>query len=146
MHQQQVCPQGHRWDPLTDRRAEAERWQRCPVCGDSAAAFSARDSTASQTSVAPLPAVPGYEILEEIGRGGMGVIYKARQAATGRIVALKMISAGAQASESDLARFRTETEAVSRLDHPNIVQVVEVGEHAGLPYFALEYMDGGLRN
>jgi WD40 repeat protein/tRNA A-37 threonylcarbamoyl transferase component Bud32 len=87
--------------------------------------------------------VPGYEILEELGRGGMGVVYRARHTKLNRVVALKMILSGAHAGPDDLARFRIEAEAIARLQHPNIVQVFEVGEQGGLPYFSLEFCGGG---
>jgi serine/threonine-protein kinase len=89
------------------------------------------------------PAVAGYEVLEVLGRGGMGVVYKARDVALDRLVALKMILAGAHAAPQHLARFRTEAQAVARLHHPNIVQIYEVGQQDGLPYVALEFVDGG---
>jgi hypothetical protein len=87
--------------------------------------------------------VPGYEIIHELGRGGMGVVYQARQLKLNRPVALKMILAGSHAGAADLARFGTETEAIARLQHPNIVQVYEVGEHEGKPYFSMEFCGGG---
>jgi serine/threonine protein kinase len=87
--------------------------------------------------------VPGYEILTELGRGGMGVVYQARHLKLNRTVALKMILAGSHAGAADLARFQTEAEAIARLRHPNIVQVYEVGEHEGKPYFSLEFCGGG---
>ncbi len=88
------------------------------------------------------PLVPGYQILGELGRGGMGVVYKARQVGLRRMVALKMVLAGAHAGAQQLARFAIEAEAVARLQHPNIVQIYDVGELDGLPYFSLEYVDG----
>jgi serine/threonine protein kinase len=94
-------------------------------------------------SAATLVSVPGYEILGELGRGGMGVVYKARHLKLNRIVALKMILAGGHAGEADLARFRTEAEAIARLQHRNIVQIYEISEHEGKPYFSLEFCSGG---
>jgi eukaryotic-like serine/threonine-protein kinase len=91
----------------------------------------------------PLPAVPGYETVRELGRGAMGVVYEARQLALGRRVALKVILAGAHAGPDERRRFRGEAEAIARLVHPHIVQVHEVGEHRGLPYFSLEFCPGG---
>jgi tetratricopeptide (TPR) repeat protein/tRNA A-37 threonylcarbamoyl transferase component Bud32 len=91
---------------------------------------------------ATVATVTGYEILGVLGRGGMGVVYKARHVKLNRLVALKMVLAGAHAGEHQLARFHTEAEAVARLHHQNIVQIYEVGEHDGLPFFSLEYIDG----
>src|SRR5262249_3699141 len=88
-------------------------------------------------------AVPGYEVLEEVGRGGMGVVYKARHLGLNRVVALKMILSGAHAGADDRHRFQTEAEAVARLQHPGIVQIHEVGEYGGLPFFSLEFCPGG---
>jgi serine/threonine protein kinase len=92
---------------------------------------------------AKVPEIPGYEIQCELGRGGMGVVYKARQISLDRLVALKMILGGAHAGAAELTRFRTEAEAVARLKHPNIVQIFEVGTQGGFPYCTLEYVDGG---
>jgi formylglycine-generating enzyme required for sulfatase activity len=89
------------------------------------------------------PDVPGYEILGPLGVGGMGVVYRARQVKANRLVALKMIKAGAGASDEQLQRFRVEAEAVARLQHPHIVQIYEVGEAEGKPFFALEFVEGG---
>jgi eukaryotic-like serine/threonine-protein kinase len=87
--------------------------------------------------------VPGYDILAELGRGGMGVVYKARHRRLQRLVALKMVLAGAHVGQVGLARFRAEAEAVAKLLHPNIVQIFETGEHEGRPFFSLEYVEGG---
>jgi WD40 repeat protein/serine/threonine protein kinase len=91
--------------------------------------------------------VPGYEIISELGRGGMGVVYKAWQKSLNRYVALKMMLSGAHAGTIQRLRFRREAEAAAHLHHPNIVQVFEVGEHERQLYFSLEFVEGyGLNN
>jgi eukaryotic-like serine/threonine-protein kinase len=134
--------------------------ENCPRCE---AAARALDTMSDQVVAAyresalaaPLaePAAPpervgGYEIREELGRGGMGVVYKARHLKLQRVVALKMLLGGSFVTSEERARFRIEAEAVARLRHPNIVQIYEIGEHevdAGLPrpYFTLEFAAGG---
>jgi mono/diheme cytochrome c family protein len=90
----------------------------------------------------PLPVIPGYEIIRVIDRGGMGVVFEARQLALGRTVAVKMISAGHLGPRA-VARFRLEAEAVARLQHPNVVQIFEVNQVNGRPFFSMEHVAGG---
>jgi serine/threonine-protein kinase len=83
-----------------------------------------------------------YDIIGELGRGGMGVVYQARHRQLGRVVALKMIRAGVHADADDLDRFLSEAQAVARLQHPGIVQIFDIGQQDGLPYFSLEFVEG----
>ncbi len=89
------------------------------------------------------PDVPGYEIVDRLGEGGMGVVYKARQVGLNRLVALKMIRGGRQARPDHLIRFSIEAEAVARLRHTNIIQIFDIGEVDGSPYVSLELLEGG---
>jgi eukaryotic-like serine/threonine-protein kinase len=87
--------------------------------------------------------IPGYEVLDILGWGGMGIVYKARQTSLNRLVALKMVLAGPHAGPADRARFRAEAETLARLQEPHVVQVHEIGEHEGQLFFSLEFVAGG---
>ena len=87
--------------------------------------------------------IASYDILAELGRGGMGVVYKAQDRRLKRLVALKVVLAGGHAGATERLRFQVEVEAAARLQHPNIVQVYEVGEEDGRPFMAMEYCPGG---
>src|SRR5829696_667194 len=114
--------------------------------------MTAEDSTARKAPVRsgyiPIPrkhrpSPAGFELLGELGRGGMGVVYKARQTALNRLVALKMILGGYYAHDADRLRFMAEAEAAASVKHPNVVQMYEFGYADEQPYFAMEYLDGG---
>ena len=115
-----------------------------PALASESATVAPEGGTLPHLDIAPASVeIPGYEILGELGRGGMGVIYQARQLSPRRLVALKMILAGEHAGADALARFKREADAVAQLSHPNIVPIHEVGEHQGRPYLTLEFVEGG---
>jgi tetratricopeptide (TPR) repeat protein len=129
---------------------EATRSRSCPPSALSAAAERADPATLSrgreERQAVPaneMPTVPGYEIFGILGRGGMGVVYRARQLALNRHVALKMLRDGALAGPESLERFQTEAQTVARLRHPNVIQIYEIGACEGRPFFTLELAEGG---
>ncbi|MEI8018537.1 MAG: serine/threonine-protein kinase, partial [Schlesneria sp.] len=89
------------------------------------------------------PVIPGYEIIRELGRGGMGVVYEARQERLNRLVAIKVLLGGQYATVTSQARFKAEVDSIGRMQHPNLIQVFDVGEYDGRVYYSMEYLAGG---
>jgi serine/threonine protein kinase len=167
------CQQGHAWTYADEEIARAGKPLFCAICGlrlytegqalpAPSHAFAAhaptpmsnadvwrmnrsQDGAEVSTTIQPndIEAIPGYELLGVLGRGGMGIVFRARQLSLKRQVALKMILTGRNARPAERARFQREAEAVARLHHANIVQIYEVGEQNGLPYCALEFVNAG---
>src|SRR3954454_14373732 len=126
------------------------RWRRmCAIEGELDALFPVAvpgrgaDTSATRHVGANLPEIPGYDVEALLGRGGMGVVYKARYRRLNRLVALKMLLAGAHAGPTERARFQREAESVASLRHPNIVALHDVGDREGCPYFTMELLEGG---
>lgn len=114
----------------------------CAACLLESAILEPETPGRASPAVAPLLAFNDYELLEEIARGGMGVVYRARQKSLNRPVAIKMILGGHLANAAEMTRFRAEAETAAQLQHPNIVAIHEVGEHAGQPFFSMEFVRG----
>jgi eukaryotic-like serine/threonine-protein kinase len=121
-------------------RSKRRRPSKAPRTGHSSTLPS---GFGSGSSLDEFPEVDGYEILGRLGQGGMGVVYRARQHGLERLVALKMIRGGPHAAPEHLARFKIEARSVARLRHPNVVQIFDVGQAGGLPFVALELLEGG---
>jgi WD40 repeat protein/serine/threonine protein kinase len=163
-----TCTQGHHWEDSHAAAADPEGM--CPVCGElgqtlsefaGLEAFLSEADTLAPPTVADgvdaplevtkvasvqrsgLPRVDGYELLEELGRGAMGVVYKAVQCKADRLVALKMLRSGPCADPQELERFRHEAQTVAGLHHPNIVHIYEVNDQDGQPFFSMEFVAGG---
>ncbi len=127
-----------------------QRWQQmCIVEAELDALFPTPGLAPDARTPAPwhagaeLPRIPGYEVETLLGRGGMGLVCKARHRRLNRFVAVKMLITGTYAGPHERARFQREAEAVASLRHPNIVQIYDVGDHEGLPYFTMELLEGG---
>lgn len=136
------CPGCRRAATLEDESAQSVTCASCAITYPLAEIFRPRRLPPTDTEdLSKFPSLPDYEILSQLGQGGMGVVYKARQRSLKRIVALKMIRG--QVDERTRKRFQTEAEAAAGLQHPNIVQVYEVGDCAGQPYFSQEFVGGG---
>ena len=150
------CPSGHQWEE-PDGGAPPLGDARCPVCGAAVGAPHAKPVADDANSTIllpptwqpipplsgePPPKIPGFEILSELGRGGMGVVYKARPTDQDWIIAIKVIRKERLLDEEAVRRFRREAQAAARADHPNIVRVLDFDQAGDLHYLVMEYVDG----
>ncbi len=142
MAHQRICPRGHQWEVASGEDPDDTA---CPLCSE-VDGDQIPPPPVEMPSFPP-PEIEGYEILGVLGSGGMGVVYKALDVRLQRLVAIKMIQPPPDTTpevwQHLVRRFRTEAEAVARLQHPNIVQIHAIGEHHGWPYFSLEFCRGG---
>lgn len=136
-----TCPQGHVWQSTGDATQHHVN-TACPVCGDLATTSITPTRSPAPAELFTKLSVPGFELGDELGRGGMGVVFKARQLNPERLVALKIMRRNLATTDSAAARFRGESAAAARLEHPNIVRVYAVGETSEHSYIALELIDG----
>jgi serine/threonine protein kinase len=149
------CPRGHQWEE-TDESAHGDS-PACPVCGAAVSTLLPPDpcdaATLLQVQIPPLPVrqvpldqpppvIPEFEILEELGRGGMGIVYRARQHRVNEIVAVKVIRKDRLQHEESVRRFRREAQAAARLSHPNIVKVFDFDRAGDTHYLVMEFVDG----
>jgi predicted Ser/Thr protein kinase len=144
-----LCPNGHRSEVAADGQTGTTAEQvPCPVCGAAALPAPSEAPTLVPAAVPPGaasaagPLVPGYELLEELGRGGMGVVYKARQVKLDRLVALKVLPPETAADPAFAERFTREARALARLNNPHIVAIYDFGQEGPLSYFVMEYVAG----
>ncbi len=155
-----TCPNGHRWDADADSPTSPGGDPVCPQCGTLADSTAPRKASPAATAdhtvidrsdrkpLPPLagpeqrPSLPGYEILEELGRGGMGIVYRARELAKGNVVAIKVIRKDRLVHAEAVARFRREAQAAARVAHPNIVRVYDSDHHGDTHFLVMEYVAG----
>jgi WD40 repeat protein/tRNA A-37 threonylcarbamoyl transferase component Bud32 len=143
MSQQLRCPNGHTWLVIDAPEPAGGATSSCPVCGnpERTVLFAPRFSADEQPDLPP-PVVPGYQVLGELGRGGMGVVYQARRTRDDRVVALKVILPERLTNPEVVRRFRREALAASRLSHPNVVSVFESDQEGDTHFLAMEYVPG----
>jgi serine/threonine protein kinase len=142
-----LCPNGHRSEvPFNGQTGTTAEQLPCPVCGAAAVPEVAEVPTIAPAAPAGrsggAPLVPGYEVLSELGRGGLGVVYKACQTKLDRLVALKVLPPETAADPAFAERFTREARALARLNHPHIIAIYDFGQEGALSYFVMEYVAG----